>query len=326
MDLLTALHCEIFIYGSQCLLLLLSCPLAMHQTGKSAACSMFGNSAAHCKYLSLLVRQVETVVGSNDGDLVERSCRHMEMNIRVKNLPHIVLSMQTDKPLLVKFAKGVVLSAAHLFFPPLLHFVLQLIEPSPSAAINHLLLSNWQTMCGTNQLLLSSSSFCLSSSSTFPFPLPPPGNEPQAEAQIERVSTLSMVRRDTALLLRDFRQGASNWIHSLLDSNRAPASAGAAAEPPPGSTGTTLLHNAHTHTPPHSSLGVRLRRYAINCVLTAPCGSVYLNGMFAAHVFPHLFSFPLLSSLRRSSFSPKVPFVRRWSTQLSPRLAASLHS
>uniref|UniRef100_A0A8C1AE30 Hormone-sensitive lipase n=1 Tax=Cyprinus carpio carpio TaxID=630221 RepID=A0A8C1AE30_CYPCA len=33
----------------------------------------------------------------------------------------------------------------------------------------------------------------------------------------EKVSTFSMVRRDTALLLRDFKQGASNWIHSLLD-------------------------------------------------------------------------------------------------------------
>ncbi|XP_051920988.1 hormone-sensitive lipase isoform X3 [Hippocampus zosterae] len=47
------------------------------------------------------------------------------------------------------------------------------------------------------------------------------GNEPQTEKQVEKVSTLGMVRRDTALMLRDFRQGASNWIHSLLDSNRA---------------------------------------------------------------------------------------------------------
>uniref|UniRef100_A0A8C9T450 Hormone-sensitive lipase n=1 Tax=Scleropages formosus TaxID=113540 RepID=A0A8C9T450_SCLFO len=37
------------------------------------------------------------------------------------------------------------------------------------------------------------------------------------------LSTLSMVRRDTALLLRDFKQGASNWFHSLLDSNRSVA-------------------------------------------------------------------------------------------------------
>uniref|UniRef100_A0A4W5MB24 Lipase E, hormone sensitive type n=1 Tax=Hucho hucho TaxID=62062 RepID=A0A4W5MB24_9TELE len=51
------------------------------------------------------------------------------------------------------------------------------------------------------------------------------GEEPQAEKQVEKVSTLSMVRRDTALLLRDFKQGASNWIHSLLDPNRAAATA-----------------------------------------------------------------------------------------------------
>lgn len=58
---------------------------------------------------------------------------------------------------------------------------------------------------------------------TFPLSssLSPPGEEPQAEKQVEKVSTLSMVRRDTALLLRDFKQGASNWIHSLLDPNRA---------------------------------------------------------------------------------------------------------
>uniref|UniRef100_A0A3P9IYZ9 Hormone-sensitive lipase n=1 Tax=Oryzias latipes TaxID=8090 RepID=A0A3P9IYZ9_ORYLA len=49
------------------------------------------------------------------------------------------------------------------------------------------------------------------------------GSEPQTEKQVERVSTLSLVKRDTALFLRDFRQGASNWIHSLLDSNRGSA-------------------------------------------------------------------------------------------------------
>jgi len=52
------------------------------------------------------------------------------------------------------------------------------------------------------------------------------------------VSTLSLVRRDTALLLRDFRQGASNWIHSLLDTNRASASPSTAAEAPSGATDT----------------------------------------------------------------------------------------
>lgn len=66
---------------------------------------------------------------------------------------------------------------------------------------------------------------------------PAPGSEPQTEKQVEKVSTLGMARRDTALLLRDFRQGASNWIHSLLDSNRA-------ANPPstqPEATGKLLF-------------------------------------------------------------------------------------
>lgn len=49
------------------------------------------------------------------------------------------------------------------------------------------------------------------------------GMDSQVEKQVEKVSTLSMVRRDTALLLRDFRQGASNWIHSLLDPSRTSA-------------------------------------------------------------------------------------------------------
>ncbi|XP_035485492.2 hormone-sensitive lipase isoform X1 [Scophthalmus maximus] len=62
------------------------------------------------------------------------------------------------------------------------------------------------------------------------------GTEPQTEMQVEKASTLSLVRRDTALLLRDFRQGASNWIHSLLDNNRASASPSTAAEAPPGAT------------------------------------------------------------------------------------------
>ncbi|KAJ8287707.1 hypothetical protein COCON_G00003660 [Conger conger] len=47
------------------------------------------------------------------------------------------------------------------------------------------------------------------------------GTEPLAEKQVEKVSTLSMVRRDTALLLRDFRQGAASWIQALLEPNRA---------------------------------------------------------------------------------------------------------
>lgn len=66
---------------------------------------------------------------------------------------------------------------------------------------------------------------------------PSPGNEPLSEKQVEKVSTLSLVKRDTALMLRDFRQGASNWIHSFLDHSRAPASPSTAAEAPPGATG-----------------------------------------------------------------------------------------
>ncbi|XP_047216878.1 hormone-sensitive lipase isoform X2 [Girardinichthys multiradiatus] len=64
------------------------------------------------------------------------------------------------------------------------------------------------------------------------------GNEPQTEKQVEKVSTLSLVRRDTALMLRDFRQGASNWFQSLLDPNRASASSNTAAETTPAAPDT----------------------------------------------------------------------------------------
>ncbi|XP_043972314.1 hormone-sensitive lipase isoform X2 [Gambusia affinis] len=64
------------------------------------------------------------------------------------------------------------------------------------------------------------------------------GNEPQTEKQVEKVSTLSLVRRDTALLLRDFQQGASNWIQSLLDPNRASASTNTSAETTPATPDT----------------------------------------------------------------------------------------
>uniref|UniRef100_A0A4W5Q1H1 Lipase E, hormone sensitive type n=1 Tax=Hucho hucho TaxID=62062 RepID=A0A4W5Q1H1_9TELE len=66
--------------------------------------------------------------------------------------------------------------------------------------------------------------------------------------QVEKVSTLSMVRRDTGLLLRDFKQGASNWIHSLLDPNRAEvvsmsdALSSVAIAPPEGEEGVVLKH------------------------------------------------------------------------------------
>ncbi|XP_030226213.1 hormone-sensitive lipase isoform X2 [Gadus morhua] len=60
------------------------------------------------------------------------------------------------------------------------------------------------------------------------------GSAEQTERPVEKVSTLGMVRRDTALLLRDFRQGASNWIQSLLDPNKTstPAITGQTAEGP----------------------------------------------------------------------------------------------
>ncbi|XP_067094667.1 hormone-sensitive lipase isoform X1 [Osmerus mordax] len=51
------------------------------------------------------------------------------------------------------------------------------------------------------------------------------GVEAQVEKQVEKVSTMTLVRRDTALMLRDFRQGASNWFQALLDPNRVPSAA-----------------------------------------------------------------------------------------------------
>uniref|UniRef100_H3CRY9 Hormone-sensitive lipase n=1 Tax=Tetraodon nigroviridis TaxID=99883 RepID=H3CRY9_TETNG len=62
------------------------------------------------------------------------------------------------------------------------------------------------------------------------------GSQPQTETQVEKTGTLSLVKRDTALFLRDFRQGASNWIHSFLDTNRASASSSTAAETTPAVT------------------------------------------------------------------------------------------
>ncbi|XP_061771032.1 hormone-sensitive lipase isoform X1 [Nerophis ophidion] len=86
------------------------------------------------------------------------------------------------------------------------------------------------------------------------------GNEPQTEKQVEKESTLSMVRRDTALLLRDFRQGASNWIHSLLDSNRAvnPSStdveSGEATDVVRKSVSETSICSPHVDPPASSEL------------------------------------------------------------------------
>ncbi|KAK1151841.1 hormone-sensitive lipase [Acipenser oxyrinchus oxyrinchus] len=46
------------------------------------------------------------------------------------------------------------------------------------------------------------------------------GTEPMPQKRAEKVNTMSLVRKDTALLLRDFRLGASAWISSLLDNGR----------------------------------------------------------------------------------------------------------
>ncbi|XP_076868864.1 hormone-sensitive lipase isoform X2 [Brachyhypopomus gauderio] len=46
------------------------------------------------------------------------------------------------------------------------------------------------------------------------------GLETRVEKQVEKVSTLELVRRDTALLFKDLKQGASNWIHSILESSK----------------------------------------------------------------------------------------------------------
>ncbi|KAM9436362.1 hormone-sensitive lipase isoform 1-T1 [Clarias gariepinus] len=49
------------------------------------------------------------------------------------------------------------------------------------------------------------------------------GLDPQEEKQVEKATALGTVRKDTALLFKGFKQGASNWIHSLLDHNKASA-------------------------------------------------------------------------------------------------------
>ncbi|KAM9807277.1 hormone-sensitive lipase isoform X1 [Syngnathus typhle] len=75
------------------------------------------------------------------------------------------------------------------------------------------------------------------------------GNEPQTEKQVEKLSTLTTVRRDTALLLRDFRQGASNWIHSLLDSNTGADSQPLAADTVRTSVSETSISSPHVDPP-----------------------------------------------------------------------------
>lgn len=92
------------------------------------------------------------------------------------------------------------------------------------------------------------------------FVITSPGTQPQTETQVEKVSTLSLVKRDTALFLRDFRQGASNWIHSFLDSSRASASSSTAAE--------------NTHAVTGIPLPVCVSVYVCFCVCVCVCGSM----------------------------------------------------
>ncbi|KAF4075942.1 hypothetical protein AMELA_G00224720 [Ameiurus melas] len=47
------------------------------------------------------------------------------------------------------------------------------------------------------------------------------GLAPQEEKRVEKVNAFGTVTKDTALLFKGFREGASNWIHSLLDHNKA---------------------------------------------------------------------------------------------------------
>ncbi|XP_028679686.1 hormone-sensitive lipase [Erpetoichthys calabaricus] len=50
------------------------------------------------------------------------------------------------------------------------------------------------------------------------------GMEPLERKEEEKLNTISMVRRDTANLLRDLRMGASAWINAFLDSGRSQSS------------------------------------------------------------------------------------------------------
>ncbi|XP_042564954.1 hormone-sensitive lipase isoform X2 [Clupea harengus] len=72
------------------------------------------------------------------------------------------------------------------------------------------------------------------------------GAEPYAEKPVEKVSTLSMVRRDSAVLLRDLKQGASNWISSMLDYNKNTA---APADEVRKSVSEATLTSAHSDPP-----------------------------------------------------------------------------
>ncbi|CDQ85759.1 unnamed protein product [Oncorhynchus mykiss] len=93
------------------------------------------------------------------------------------------------------------------------------------------------------------------------------GEEPQAEKKVEKVSTLSMVRRDTALLLRDFKQGASNWIHSLLDPNRAAATASTDTSSSVRKSVSEASISSHNSNPPEHPSDFSLRRESLKSLV-----------------------------------------------------------
>uniref|UniRef100_A0A3P9AFB4 Hormone-sensitive lipase n=1 Tax=Esox lucius TaxID=8010 RepID=A0A3P9AFB4_ESOLU len=88
------------------------------------------------------------------------------------------------------------------------------------------------------------------------------GEEAQAEKQVEKVSTLSMVRRDTASLLTHIKQGASNWIHSLLDPTRADTTNLATTGKVRKSVSEASIVSPHSDppVPPEQASGFSLRK------------------------------------------------------------------
>uniref|UniRef100_A0A3P9AEB9 Hormone-sensitive lipase n=1 Tax=Esox lucius TaxID=8010 RepID=A0A3P9AEB9_ESOLU len=86
------------------------------------------------------------------------------------------------------------------------------------------------------------------------------GEEAQAEKQVEKVSTLSMVRRDTASLLTHIKQGASNWIHSLLDPTRADTTNLATTVRKSVSEASIVSPHSDPPVPPEQASGFSLRK------------------------------------------------------------------
>ncbi|XP_076008655.1 hormone-sensitive lipase isoform X1 [Genypterus blacodes] len=118
------------------------------------------------------------------------------------------------------------------------------------------------------------------------------GNGPQTEKQVEKVSTLSMVKRDTALMLRDFRQGATNWIHSLLDSNRSAAPASTAVEAPPEASDTMRKSVSEASiSSPHADPPVPLEPLELNkrlSVKSQTCLDLVAHNHGNSHIAPQL--------------------------------------